>query len=64
MNEGILTDRRMLFRIGINLGGILIEGNAFRVTASTSRLEVGTARTLLERRKVTDALVAKHGDGL
>ena len=26
-NEGVLVDRRMLFRIGINLGGILIEGD-------------------------------------
>src|ERR1017187_9380311 len=26
-NEGVLQDRRMLFRIGINLGDILIEGD-------------------------------------
>jgi class 3 adenylate cyclase len=25
-NEGVAADRRMLFRIGINLGDILIEG--------------------------------------
>ena len=26
-NEGVPADRRMLFRIGINLGDILIEGD-------------------------------------
>src|SRR5262245_6695474 len=35
-NEGVPADRRMLFRIGINLGDILIEGETYSGTASTS----------------------------
>src|SRR3954452_18020933 len=37
-NEGVFVDRRMLFRIGINLGDILIEGEDILGRVSTSPL--------------------------
>jgi class 3 adenylate cyclase len=47
-NEGVPAERRMLFRIGVNLGDILIEGDDILGVASTSLRGLRVSRSRAE----------------
>jgi len=60
----LVVKQKQPVRVGRRLAAAIVAADVAGYSRLMGLDEVGTARTLREHRKVTDALVAKHGGRL